>query len=464
MQIVQLTAENVKRLSAVQITPKGNVVVIAGQNDAGKTSVLDAIMYGLAGGGSLPSMPVRRGQKKARVELDLGELVVKRTFTESGGTALVVSNKNGLRYPSPQAILDALVGRLTFDPLAFSRQAPKEQAATLQQLVGLDFTKQEEEHRQLFFERQNENRSLKQLEARLALLPVPEPGLPAGEQSVENVMAEMEEASKKNQANEERRQLLLRCEARMKDLVTQIDAKTLEAERIEKEIQVLEAQLQEQRVAFDNIKTELVGLQDVDLTPFRQRAADVQAVNVKIRAANERATVQQSILKQKAVTDGLTKKMEKLTKDREEATKKAKFPVKGLAFTAEGVTLEGIPFDQCSASQQLKVSVAIGLALNPKLKVLLCRDASLLDEKNLALLAQMADEAKAQVWIERVGEGDAVSVVIEDGHVKGQAPAFQPEMPVPTQDPGPPPAPPQKGAWQAPSEPPPEELPEVPTP
>lgn len=96
----------------------------------------------------------------------------------------------------------------------------------------------------------------------------------------------------------------------------------------------------------------------------------------------------------------------------------AKFPVPGLAFDAEGVTLDGIPFKQCSQGQALRVSVAIGLAANPKLKVLLVRDGSLLDAKGLQLLAEMAAAAEAQVFVERVGDGKECQVVIEDGHVR----------------------------------------------
>jgi len=59
----------------------------------------------------------------------------------------------------------------------------------------------------------------------------------------------------------------------------------------------------------------------------------------------------------------------------------------------------------------------MGLAMNPKLKVLLIRDGSLLDEDNLKLIADMAKEADGQVWIERVGKGEEVSVIIEEGEV-----------------------------------------------
>ena len=99
----------------------------------------------------------------------------------------------------------------------------------------------------------------------------------------------------------------------------------------------------------------------------------------------------------------------------------ADFPIPGLAFDADGVTFNGIPFAQCSSAERLRVSVAMGIALNPKLKVLLIRDGSLLDDNNLAMIAEAAKEADAQVWIERVSKGEECSVIIEDGEVANTA-------------------------------------------
>jgi hypothetical protein len=95
----------------------------------------------------------------------------------------------------------------------------------------------------------------------------------------------------------------------------------------------------------------------------------------------------------------------------------AKFPVPELSFGDDGVLVKGVPFEQASAAEQLRVSVAMGVALNPKLKVLLVRDGSLLDAKSLQLLADMAEANESQVWLERVGDADAAAVVIEDGQV-----------------------------------------------
>ena len=82
------------------------------------------------------------------------------------------------------------------------------------------------------------------------------------------------------------------------------------------------------------------------------------------------------------------------------------------------MTFGSLPFSQASSSEQLRVSVAIGLALNPKLKVLLIRSGNLLDDDSLKAVAAQAEAAEAQVWVEWVtANAEGVSVMIEDGRV-----------------------------------------------
>src|SRR5260370_406895 len=67
MRIIKLSAENIKKLKAVEISPGGAVVEITGPNGSGKSSVLDAIFYALAGTADIPSAVVRKGSDRAHV-------------------------------------------------------------------------------------------------------------------------------------------------------------------------------------------------------------------------------------------------------------------------------------------------------------------------------------------------------------------------------------------------------------
>jgi DNA repair ATPase RecN len=127
----------------IRLAVESDVVVIGGQNGAGKTSVLDAIAYAIGGKRLCPAKPLREGTKKGSVEVDLGEMKVVRTFTRSPKSGevkseIVVTETGGGVVSSPQALLDRLVGDLSFDPLEFTRMRPEEQVKVLRQVAGVD--------------------------------------------------------------------------------------------------------------------------------------------------------------------------------------------------------------------------------------------------------------------------------------------------------------------------------------
>ncbi len=62
MKINKLEIENVKRVKAVKIEPTANgLTIIGGNNNQGKTSVLDAIAWALGGDKYRPSQAQREG-------------------------------------------------------------------------------------------------------------------------------------------------------------------------------------------------------------------------------------------------------------------------------------------------------------------------------------------------------------------------------------------------------------------
>ena len=447
LTILELRASNVKRLRAVAIKPDGNLVVLSGKNGAGKTSVLDSITYALAGERAVCKQPVRRGQDKGTIEVDLGEYRVRRTFTKEGGGSLVVLSPEGARYPSPQALLDKIAGTLTFDPLAFAGMKEEEQAETLRALVNLDFKELDAEHARVFAERTTVNRDGKALVARFDAAPHHD-GVPEAEQRSAEILSEREAAESVNERNDGVRQAAKdaqrdadTAEAAIETAGQHVDDARSVVAATERKIAQLQAELVEQRAevvrregavetkrgtaqrlreAATAKASEAAELVDVDLAPFATRLVEVEAVNKKVRENLARAALERQVEAKRAERESLTSRLEAIERQKAEAIAAAKMPVEGLGFDASGVvTFNGIPLDQASHAERLRVSVAIGLAMNPRLKVLLIRDASLLDEDGMRLVAQMAQDAGAQFWLERVGQDEATTVLIEDGHVAG---------------------------------------------
>ena len=409
MKIVQLTAENVKRIKAVNIRPDGSVVQITGRNAQGKSSVLDSIEMALGGGAHICAKPVRAGTEKARIvcTLDNG-LVIKRTFTAAGGSALIVENGEGARFSSPQAMLDKLVGRLTFDPLAFTRMPGKQQLETLKQLVGLDFTYQDQHRAEIYAERTDVSRRVAQLKTQLDQTPA-HPDAPTEEVSVADLMQRLQQSNAFNEQVIQRQtdavsdaRILARCQ----DDVRELERKYAEAV----------SRLNKQQAIVDQQASRPPAVK-IDTTAIQTEITGAEAVNAKVRSNRRRAEFADHLASAADEVNRLTAAISEVDSAKQAALVSASFPVPGLSFDETGVLFNGIPFEQASSAEQMRASTAIGLAMNPQLRVMLIRDGSLLDKQGLELLAEFAATNDAQVWVERVDDTGEVGVVIEDGCV-----------------------------------------------
>lgn len=412
MQIVELRATNTKRLKAVTIRPDadGNLVVLSGRNGAGKTSVLDAIAMALGGREQIPAEPIRRGADHAEVVVDLGDLIVRRTFTAAGGGTLTVSNRDGARFQSPQTMLDALVGRLSFDPLAFSREDPKRQAETLRQLVGLDTAKLDARRAALYQERTATNRQVDAMRARADAMPK-HGDAPAAPVSVAELSERLQAANRRNKEVEGFR-------ANLKRAAVEVSAQAITVKDLREQLAAAERDLAKSEAILAALEASASEFVEVPTAPILQQLRDAEALNRKVRENEQRAAAEAAHADLRSVSDGLTAQIKDIDAQRAAAIASAKMPVPGLGFDAAGgVTLNGLPLEQASGAERLRVSVAIGLAMNPRLRVLLIRDASLLDRDGMRMVAEMAAEAGAQLWLERVEVGAETTVVIEDGEV-----------------------------------------------
>ena len=437
MKIVKLSASNVKRIHAVEITPDpgGSMVVIGGDNAQGKSSVLDSIMYALGGAGTHPTKPVRTGSKKARVVLDLGDLVVTRTFTAYGGSTLEVKDAKGEKLKSPQAILDALCAKVAFDPLEYSRMKPAEQAEVLRGLVNLDTSAVDAEHKRACERRTDLGRQYKQVAGHLAEMP-PVDGAPLAEVSVAELAAELQRANKLKGDNDATRRLVGTAEHKLISAKNDLSLAEHEADTIRVELDKLneelsstmmriavhEATVVESNKALDAARTTAAALVDTDTSAIMAAMAGADEANRIYRSEKARKETIASMVRIEADGRKAKEQIEECEEKLRAIIAAASFPVPGLSFSETGgVLLGGLPLEQASSAEQLRVSVAIGLASNPKLKVLLVRDGSLLDDSSLAMIAQLAAESGGQLWVERVGHGAECSVVIEDGSVVGAA-------------------------------------------
>lgn len=398
MRIIELKSSNIKRLKAVELhlDENQNLVLITGKNGQGKTSVLDSIWYALGGKKAVQDKPIRDGEEKGEIEIDVEGYLVKRTFTEKS-SYLVVTNKDGSKYSNPQEFLDYIIGNLSFDPLEFSRMDEKKQIAELTKVVGLDLAPLDEKKKKLTEERLFVGREMKtigQINTETVLAATKVDQKPIDTTALQNKYR-MALETKNSQQN------LLHLETDLKQRIKDLEAGLKEANKAlfdtQEQIKMLKVE------DPDKIQDELH--QALQVAKDQDEAKRIIAEDAKYQAKD-------------AEYRKLTEDIKAVDEEKAKKLSAVKMPIDGLSWDEDKVLYKGIPFIQGSAAEQLRVSMAIAMASNPKLKVILIRDGSLLDADNLKVIEEMARDKDFQVWIEKVDDTGKLGIYIEDGEVK----------------------------------------------
>lgn len=415
--IISLTVENIKKIKAVTIRPTGNVVEITGRNGQGKSTVLDAIWWALKGKDNIQTAPIRNGEKSGKITLELQDYLIERTFrrNELGDdytTKISVITKDRARMASPQAVLDGFTGMLGFDPLSFMRQTSKQQYDTLRGLCKLDVDVEEldRQYKDLFARRTDVNRDVKTCEARLANMVIPA-GAPTERVDVAALVDKVEEINAANSAIAQRqrmRQTLLADNVRRGEEAKKLYARLAEIEK-------------ENKSAAEQIGTITDYLRDnkpQDASFYSEKIKQAEQINSIMDLRDNRALEEKTLRAAQSKADDLTSQMQALQEQKRAAIESAHLPVSGLEFGDGELLLNGVPLEQLSAAEQLKLSMDIAMAENPKLRVILLKDASLLDPQSTDYVRRRAVQEGYQVWEERVSAEGSVGFVIEDGELK----------------------------------------------
>jgi DNA repair exonuclease SbcCD ATPase subunit len=448
-RIIKLQGENVLRLQAFACEPDGApMVLVEGKNGAGKTTILRSIEMALCGGKAIPDEPIHKGKAKGRILMETDDYRITRTFSQKS-TALLVEAKGGdgkfKKVPqSPQELLNTLTGALSFDPLSFAIAKPKEQVEMFKSALGLDFTEIDERRDQAYSDRTDANRELKKLEAQFDAMTAHRDA-PEEEVSVSKLTDELAKRQAANRENEAKRNQaadMVNAAMAKQGIISDIEAADgHNLATMEENAKELDARLAAQRAAIEIFKagaalrieaakkeaanafTEaeaaeigLVDLNDQDEAEIIDQIKNAESVNSRVRANKKYAETMNEIAEAKANADALSETITACDQAKADAISSAKLPVDGLTFDETGVKLDGLPFDQLSKALQIRISTAIGLALNPNMRIMLIRDGSLLDDGNLEVLREMAINAEAQVWIEKVSNDESVKVLIVEGN------------------------------------------------
>lgn len=412
-RVLNLHVENIKKIKAVDITTNGNSVVISGKNGNGKSSTIDAIAWALGGAKLIPSEPVRHGEKQAEIVVDLGEIKVTRKWTGPDASFLKVEMQDGVQVSRPQSLLDSIVGNLTFDPLEFAEMQPKDRLALLKNLAGVDFEDLETERQNALADQRSLKKQLAGLNDRILIAErdLKDRGfveIEMDEQSVRDAIDRIRDQELKSRTAEREKRFL---EQTRDDLQKRI-------ENLNRDLKLAQERLAQ--TAADLAAAESVIVSEPESTAAYEEMLEDHEKNRKLQTQmNALEAAKESFRVMKDTYEQTNVRLRSVREEKARRIENSNMPIKGLAFGEGEITFNDIPFGQLSSSEQIRVSMGIAMALNPKLRVALVKNGSLLDSEARKRLEEVAHANGFQVWIEVTSDGPLKdSIYIEDGEIK----------------------------------------------
>lgn len=413
IKINSLEIENVKRIKAVSIVPNENgLTVIGGNNNQGKTSVLDTICWALGGERYRPSNATREGSAvppKIRITMSNG-LIVERSGKNS---ALKVTDPSGRK--SGQQLLNEFVSELALNLPKFLQASAKEKADILLQIIGVgpQLQELEQDENRLYNQRTLRGREYERKKAYADGLPF-WPNAPAELVSISDLIRKQQDILARNGENQRKR-----------DRAAQI---RLEYDRQKGRVASLEAMLEEARSQMDKLSGDMevaqkdaLDLVDECTDELERQIADFESINKQVRDNMDRDHAMQEAKLMAEEYNTLTTKIESIRKAKIALLDNAALPLPGLGVEAGELTYHGKRWDCMSGSDQLRVATAIVRAVKPSCSFVLLDKLEQLDLDTLREFGTWLEKEGLQAIATRVSTGDECSVIIEDGHVVTQA-------------------------------------------
>jgi hypothetical protein len=418
VKITALEAENVKRIKAVALTPAPTgLTLVGGNNNQGKTSVLDALAWALGGEKFRPNAAQRDGAvapAHLRVTLSNGVVVERKGKNSS----LTVTDPTGRR--SGQQLLNAFVEPLALDLPRFMEASDKEKADILLRIIGIgnELHLRDMEIKSIY-DKRTFTGQLAQQKKYFADELISYPDAPEQPLSASDLIRRQQDILARNGENQRLRQQaqeLARQEQQCLDELKRTRERIAELEKLREELDTKHTKLFNQR---KNAEKTVDQLQDESTAELEASIQSIEETNRKVRANLEKARAEDEAAKYASDYDKLTDAIEQKRKERLALLNGADLPLPELSVEDGALTYKGKRWRDMSGSDQLRVSAAIVRRLNPDCGFVLLDKLEQMDMTTLEEFGHWLEAEGLQAIATRVSTGSECQIIIEDGMVKG---------------------------------------------
>ena len=408
MKINKLEIENVKRVKAVKVEPAANgLTIIGGNNNQGKTSVLDSIAWALGGDKYRPTQAQREGSVVApylKVVMSNG-LVVERKGKNSDLKVLDPTGKK-----SGQQLLNEFVEQLAIDLPRFMEASDKEKADTLLKIIGVGdkLSELERQEKELYNSRHAIGQIADQKEKFAKEMPY-YPDVPKDLISPSELIRQQQEILARNGENQRKRAMASQLETQCNLLAARIG-------RAEEELIKLREEFQTTQANLDIARKDTSDLIDESTFELENNIKNIDAINVKVRSNLDKEKAEEDAKQFRERYNTLSIEIDSVRLQKTELLKGADLPLPGLSVEDGKLTYHGFQWTNMSGSEQLKVATAIVRKLNPQCGFVLLDKLEQMDLNTLNEFGAWLESEGLQAIATRVSTGDECSIIIEDGY------------------------------------------------
>lgn len=414
IKINKLEIENVKRIKAVKIEPTASgLTIVGGNNNQGKTSVLDSIAWALGGEKYRPSQPQREGSTippTLHIVLNNGLIVERKGKNSSLKVTDPSGNKGG------QQLLNEFVEQLALDLPKFMESSGKEKAQTLLKIIGVgdQLAVLDQQEKEMYNKRLAIGQIADQKEKFAKEQPY-YPDAPKELVSPSELIRQQQEILAKNGENQRKRDQVKKYEDSIYFLRQSVDGMKEQLAEEEKKLREAEENL---RIAQMNTQD----LQDESTAELEASISNIEEINRKVRANMDKDKAEEDAREYRDQYNALTADINKTRNAKTDLLQSAELPLPELSVKDGELIYKGQQWDNMSGSDRLKVSTAIVRKLNPKCGFVLLDKLEQMDIQTLNEFGKWLEQEGLQAIATRVSTGDECSIIIEDGYVKDPDP------------------------------------------
>lgn len=435
LKLIGLQVKDFQKIHLIDLTfdPDSSSLSIGGDNEQGKSAILNAIYAALVKTPNSVQTPIRDGCENAFVRLTLGDCSegmtpaykIERMY-ETGESGKVLSQikvtdlRSLEKVSNPSAFVARLLGDTIIDVTQFiDGLTPAQQRSLVSKIVNIDTDDVDARIKEL----QDNDTGLRKVqtsaEEQVGRVPYHPDVKQTAEVQASEILDELRAAVERNQS-------VVSLKAHGEALRQEAIRARSDVEAAEARLASLKEVLQEVESKSAKVDAEIAAASMVDEQPIRDRLGEVEALNAKIRDNLARAVARERWL---AAEDATRQNLEALAQAKEERRKllaSAKMPIEGLSIGHTYLEYDGHPLSDESRARQILVAVSIALAANSDLKLILIPDAAVIKSRVMQDIITMCAEKGAQVVVEMASEKldgtwlPRTDIIVSDGSVIAQ--------------------------------------------